>query len=326
MKAKKNLTKANDSFKEFLKENLTSESTPEWINKIGEEIKVKNAQKLTEDEIKKSTDKKVDEIKKKLECDETIVKTIEKIDGPFCDYVGSVVDDMKKLKSNERIYTEKELKERLDNLSFMKDAMKDFNYYVNEEAKKFNNMTKKIQDIIEVDNDPNMFIKLMPFEEKERVMFKDKLLTSGLKKRPIYLTIGDYDFFYEYIDIDNQPVFSFNKKSFNFFFDDNIDNLRYYIGKNKCYFSGVGSRNDRLNKFSNLVVEVIDRKKKPVKKEEPKVVEPPKEEKLIAKKTYKVKFFNSDPLFVITDNPSIIFQKFNDEIDSIKVLGCGVEI
>lgn len=255
MKTKKNVN-LSDPF--GIKDLNEKTQTPEWVNKIAEEVKVKNTQKPTENDIKKATDK-VDEIKKKLECDETIVKKIEKIDGPFNDYSyfnGSVLHDMRKFKPDERTYTSKELKEKLDNLSFVKDAMKDFNYYINEEFKKFIGMTNDIKEIPEVDNDPNIFLKMIPFEEKDRVVFKDKLLMSGLKKRPIYLTIGDYDFFYEYIDTDNQPVFSFNKKSFNFFFSDNIDNLRDYIRKNKCYFSGIGSRNDRLNKFSNLIAEV----------------------------------------------------------------------
>lgn len=248
-----------------------------------------------------------DEIKKKLDNDDTIVKLLPS--------EGSISEDLKKYKPVGKVVTENGFD------SILKDVMNNFNNYINKENEKLIDMTR---NQVEVDNDPNIFIKLTPSNENERVMFKDRLIMSGEKKRPIHLTIGDYDFFYEYIDVDNQPVFSFNKKYFNSFFSNKIEDLKSYIEKNKCYFSGITRYSDRISKFSQFIVEIIDKKKKPVKKEEETVKV--QDDKSIVKKVYKVKFFNDDPLFILTDNPSNIFQQYNEKIDSIKVLGCGVDI
>ena len=267
---------------------------------------------------------KIEDIRKKLECGDTIVKHL-----PLDE---SILKDLRNIKQ-KKTFTDEELKESLSNLTFVKDVMKEFNHYVNEEAKSFIEKTKKIDEIEDIDNNPNIFIKITPFEEKERVLFKDKLLLSGEKKRPIYLNIGDYDFFFEYIDSDNQPVFSFNKKSFNFFFNDDIDKLRNYISMNKCFFSGIYGNSYKTTKFSNLVIEIIDKnnknKKEEIKDDEKlieKIVETIKEKIEINKKTYKVKFINNDKLFILTDNPSTIYQKYNDDVLSVKVIGCGIEL
>ena len=224
-------------------------------------------------------------------------------------------------KKVEKKFTEDDLKESISNASFVKDVMSKFTKKLNEENAAFVNLTKKAEET-NYDDSPNVFVKLSPFKEEERVIFKDKLLLSGEKRRPIYLTIGDYDFFYEYIDTDSQAVFSFNKKSFDFFFGSDVERLRSYIGKNRCSFSGMSRYSDKTNKFSDLVVEMVERKKKKVQE---KVQETPKPVN-INKKICKVKFFNSDPLFILTEDPATIFQKYINEVHSIKIVGEGILI
>jgi len=214
---------------------------------------------------------------------------------------------------------------RPEDTVFVREAMGKFSDYINDQYKSMVEKTTKYENIKEEDdNDPNIHLKITPVEERERVLFKDKLLLSGQKRRPIYVTMGDYDFFYEYIDKDDSPIFSFNRKSFDFFFDKNLEKLKKYIQDSACSFGlGVNLGLKRLNekpiKFNNFLVEIVEKKKKE-KPSEPKV------ELKINKKVCKVKFLNNKPIFILTEDPGNIFKQYNNEVLSVKIIGDGITL
>jgi len=220
---------------------------------------------------------------------------------------------------------------------------------INEEAKDFLEATKKAEEWEEDEDTPTVFIKLIPSGERDRILFKEMLLSTSERRRPIYIDIGDYDFFFEYFDADHNPIFSFNRKSFMFFFNNDVVKLKEYIKQNKCSFGGhtiYTLSTERQIKFDDLIVEIIEKKKKNEKtetvkddviKEEVKKEDVKKDMKefddiqkvenfSIIKKVYKVKFHVIEPLIVTTDNPAKIYEKFGDSILSVKVIGEGIGI
>jgi len=296
------------------------------------------------DELKKKSEetgyKSADEILKEIESNNTIVRNLNS--------EKSISEDLKRMKpKTDKIYSEKDLKEKVENISFINDVMTKFNFYVNEEAKSFIAQTSKYEEI-EVE-DPNIFIKISPNNERDRLLFKDKLISSGEKRRPIYINIGDCDLFFEYFDKDELPIFSYNRENLIFFFSNDINKFKEYIENNKCSFGlginlGLHRINDKSIKFDDMMVEIIDKKKKKEKinekvstpdklkeelKKEPK--EDPKEEiseepKEVNKKVCKVKFLNNDQLFILTKDPGDIFKEFNNEVLSVKIIGDGILI
>ncbi len=303
-------------------------------------IKLDNKETVEEkiDKIEKESD----EILKEWESQSTVVRDLSS--------ENSILEDLKNLKpTSNKIYTEKDLKEKIEDIALLNEAMKNFNFFLNKEAKSFTEQAKKIEDI-EEDEDPNIFLKLAPSDERERRLFKDKLVSSGEKRRPIYINIGDCDLFFEYFDKDDFPVFSFNRQNLIFFFGNDIIKFKEYIESNKCSFGlginiGLHRINEKPIKFDNLMVEVIEKKKKNNKEEKP--IEQPKEEEKPINKTKidpplpqeenknlhrvicKVKFIDSDPMFILTEDPATIFKKFDgssivSKVKSIKIIGEGI--
>lgn len=208
------------------------------------------------------TDEKLREVF--AEKDDTTVRDLTKEE--------SILNDIKK-KKEKRSFTDEELKEVLLDYSFINDTMTRFNNLINEEAKDFLSKTRKAEEWNEDDEDPNnLFIKLIINDERDRMLFKEMLLRTSEKRRPIYVNFGDYDFFFEYFD-NSQPVFTFNKKNFNFFFDDDVEKLKNYIKDNKCsfgtfsYFSSDADQ-ERKIKLENIVIEVLKKIEKPLDKKE----------------------------------------------------------
>jgi len=274
----------------------------------------------------------------------------------------SILSDIKK--KEKKTFTDQELREVLLDYSFINDTMSRFNNLINEEAKDFLSKTKKAEEWNEDDEDPNnLFIKLIINDERDRMLFKEMLLRTSEKRRPIYVNFGDYDFFFEYFD-NSQPVFTFNKKNFNFFFDDDVEKLKNYIKENKCsfgtfsYFSSDADQ-ERKIKLENIVVEILKKIQKPIDKKEntkeeiinkysqtekkeekqsetpqpevPVEKEKEKEKEIVIEsntdkvyKIYKVKTQNNkEPIFVITDNPGNIYSKISDVL-SVKIMGNGL--
>jgi len=284
------------------------------------------------DKIEKDTD----EILKEFESQNTIVRDLSNNEK-------SILEDLRNLKPvSDKIYTEKDLKEKIEDIASLNEAMKNFNFFLNKEAESFTSQAKKYEDI-EDEEDPNIFLKLAPSDERERRLFKDKLVSSGEKRRPIYINIGDCDLFFEYFDKEDFPVFSFNRQNLVFFFNNDINKFKEYIESNKCSFGlginiGLHRINEKPIKFDNLMIEIIDKKKKKNKEEQP--VEQPKEkveEKKVVKETTgnlhrvicKVKFVDSDPMFILTEDPATIFKNFGgsnilSKVKSVKIIGDGI--
>jgi len=276
-------------------------------------------QKPTLDEIERTLDKN----KKKKKIDEidetTTVRDLTKEE--------SILNDIKKNEKKKRTYSDEELKEIISNHSFANDIMSKFNSMINEEAQQFLSKTHDI-DVNEIDDDsPNILIKITLIDDRDRMLFKEMLFGRD-KFRPIFVNIGDYDFFFSHFDND-QPVFSFNKETFSFFFDNDLEKLKSYMKSNTCSF--ISKLNHSKIKFDNLIIEILDKKPKKDKVEdkiEDKVeeskdesnIELPKNNSI---KTYKVKFTNKEVLFVVTFNPAKIFETYGDNVLSVKVIGAG---
>jgi hypothetical protein len=265
----------------------------------------------------------------------------------------SILNDLKKKKENSKTFSEEELRETLLNWEFVNDVMSKFNSMINEEAKDFLEATKKAEEWEDDEDSPTVFIKLIPSGERDRILFKEMLLSTSEKRIPIYIDIGDYDFFFDYFDDDHNPIFSFNRKSFMFFFNNDVVKLKEYIKENKCAFAFDGHTkyllsNERQIKFDDLIVEIIEKKKgeKTVKddivketvnddnvKETVNSDDTVKEKNTIKmenfstiKKVYRVKFHVIEPLIITTDNPAKIYENFGDSILSVKVIGDGISI
>jgi len=261
----------------------------------------------------------------------------------------SILNDLKKKKESPKTFSEEELRETLLNWGFVNDVMSKFNSMINEEAKDFLEATKKAEEWEDDEDSPTIFIKLIPFGERDRILFKEMLLSTSERRRPIYIDIGDYDFFFEYFDSDHNPIFSFNRKSFMFFFNNDVVKLKEYIKENKCSFGGhtrYTLSTERQIKFDDLIVEIIEKKKKDdktetikddvIKEEVKKEVKKDIKKEIdniqkmesfsIIKKVYKVKFHVIEPLIITTDNPAKIYEKFGDSILSVKVIGEGIGI
>lgn len=300
------------------------------------------------DELKQKT---LDSLKQKLDeirefrnpikdIPDTIVRDLTKED--------SILKEFEKEKSNKKIFTEDDLKETLLNFSFVNDIMSKFNTLINDEAKDFLSKTRNPDEYFEDDDkNPNLFIKLTIIDDRDRMLFKEMLFGTSERRRPIFVNFGDYDFFFEYFDND-QPVFTFSKECFSFFFENDLDKLKEYIKKNKCIFDSrlkYSYISERNIKFDNIIVEIIDKNKKESKKEvvteTEKVTEEPHKDccgtcgesgseigssstSFISKKVYKVKTIQGQTLFVITDNPGEIFEKLN--VLSLKIIGDGFQL
>jgi hypothetical protein len=245
----------------------------------------------------------------------------------------SILKDLEQKRKEKKTFTEEEYESAIKDMFFVSDIMSRFNNQINSDAEKFLSATKKAEEWLDEDNSPNVLVKLILTDEKERMLFKELLLNTSEKRRPVYIDIGDYDFFFEYFDED-QPVFSFTRKSFDFFFNKDSEKLKEYIKENKCSFGLGFSSNERKIRFENISVEILDKNKKPVDeiKDETVPVDQVNEKKtndepfeIIYKKIYRVKTNQNEQLFVITDNPGTIYEKIPDVL-SVKIIGNGVNI
>ncbi len=148
-----------------------------------------------------------------------------------------------------------------------------------------------------------------------------KLLTT--EKYPILITIGDYDFFFDCFDDEQDPIFSFSKESFSFFFSNDVEKLKAYLQKNKIQFA---FKYNNIS-FDDMNIKIIEKKgnvQEPIKAEvKQKEV---KSDSIVMKKAYKIKLANLDEsVMIITDNPSEIFSRFTaDTVLSVKLIGNGV--
>ena len=236
---------------------------------------------------------------------------------------------------------------------FINEMMQNFNTYLNTEGKQFiNTAEESLKNSEEDDDSINIHLKLIFTNPKERILFKELLLTT--EKYPILVTIGDYDFFFEYFDEDQDPIFSYNKTSFEFFFQSDIGKLKAYLQKNPLQF---GFKYNNNVSFDELDIKMLQKEKEQPKQEddtkyeidilgrkivkteeqpkqeEPKLVELPKneikdsgEDFVSLKKAYKVKLSNIESsIMVITDNPSEIFTRFTaNMVIGVKLIGNGV--
>ena len=262
-----------------------------------------------------------------IEPTDTIVRDLTKED--------SIFKEIQDKKTEKKTFTEEDLRETLLNFSFTQDVMSKLSKNWNEEAKEMLDEVKKAEEMDdEDDKNPNIFIKLTIIDDRDRMLFKELLFGTSERRRPIFVSIGDYDFFFEYFDED-QPVFTFNKESFKFFFDNDLNRLIEYIKINKCSFdSRFSLSSERKIKFDNIIVEILN-KVKPDQKveekvEEEKVVEEKVEveetqEEIKFKKVYKVKTVDNSILFILTDKPGDIFEKFSGVL-SVKVMGFGIQL
>lgn len=264
-------------------------------------------------------EKKIEELKKELDNQDTIIRDLS------CE--NSIAKDIGKVHSDKKTFTEEEVREKIGDVAFIGDVMKKFNHFINEQAKSFMEQTKNYEDIEE--ESPNVLLRIAPNNEKDREVFKERLLSYGEKRRPIYITVGGHDLFFEQIDKDDYPVFSFNRQNLVFFFKNDLKLFKEYLESN------------------NLMVEILENKKK--KKEEVKsektetieqssdIKESVKEEikeEIIKndvintnhKKVCKVKFTDKNSLFVLTEDPSNIFKEYDGKVYSIKIIGEGITI
>ena len=213
---------------------------------------------------------------------------------------------------------------------FINDVMNMFNTRLNEEGKIYTSLTEAAlnkEDVIEEDNDPNIMFKLV-LDEKERILFKELLLNTT--KYPICINIGDYDFFFEMFDNEGKdPIFSFSKMSFSFFFNNDLEKLKKYLKENKVKF-GI---KDRYITFEYLSLEIIGKNiqivpEEKIKEEEKEIILEKKETPINSeyRNTYKVKTKKkSKDFFVITDNPNEIYNFHGvDNVISIKLIGKGM--
>ena len=281
------------------------------------------------------------ENEKIIEPTDTVVRDLTKED--------SILKEIQNKKSEKKTFTEQDLRETLLNFSFAQDVMSKFNSLINEEAKGMLAETKKAEEIEDDDEDknPNIFIKLTIIDDRDRMLFKELLFGTSERRRPIFVNIGDYDFFFEYFD-DDQPVFTFNKESFGFFFNNNLNKLKEYIKINKCSFdSRFSLSSERKIKFDNIIVEILNNKKKQelqgessgtsgtsgTQEELQEKVQEKQEMKIKGfwnvppspyKKVYKVKT-EKETLFILTDKPGDIFEKISG-VSSVKVMGFGIQL
>lgn len=241
----------------------------------------------------------------------------------------SILDDLGITEKQKEL--ENLVNERFLDINFVNDLRYKLNDYLNLEGKAFISKAEESLNTPDeiVNDDKPIFIKLILGNDKERILFKELLLNT--ERYPIYITIGDYDFFFERFDEDQHPIFSFSKESFTFFFSDNIENFKSYLMKNEVEF---GIKYDRKISFDNLNIEIlVDENKELDTTIESKVEsmdeEPIKEEikaDIMFKRSYKVRLFDKEESFyIVTDNPSDIFNHFTvDKVLSVKLIGKGV--
>jgi hypothetical protein len=261
----------------------------------------------------------------------------------------SILEDLgilEKQREKERILREEDIKRNKRygfDVPFINEMMTNFNAYLNDEEKKFISQAEEsMKQEDKEDENSNIYIKLIIVNEKERILFKELLLSTD--RYPIHINIGDYDFFFECFDKGIDPIFSFDRSSFNIFFSNNIESFKEYVKKNKIEF---GIRYDQKIVLDDLKVEIV-KKETPDKKEEKETVkeepkneikeEPKKEEikpndvkadtksEIIIKKAYKIQLLGEEKrLLIITDDPAEIFNRFSTErVLSIKLVGSGV--
>jgi len=242
----------------------------------------------------------------------------------------SILDDLGITEKQKEL--ENLVNERFLDINFVNDLRYKFNDYLNLEGKAFISKAEESLNTPDeiVNDDKPIFIKLILGNDKERILFKELLLNT--ERYPIYITIGDYDFFFERFDEDQHPIFSFSKESFTFFFSDNIENFKSYLMKNEVEF---GIKYDRKISFDNLNIEMlVDENKELDTTIEPKIDESVNEESIkeeikadiMFKRSYKVRLFDKEESFyIVTDNPSDIFNHFTvDKVLSVKLIGKGV--
>jgi hypothetical protein len=296
---------------------------------------------------KKITDTLLDEIDNKNPIPEIEEKKIPEHTVRDISREPSILDDLgyfEKRKLKEKELEDQRQKDILQNKiygwdePFINEIMEKFNNRLNEEGKLFTTIAEKSanKEEEEIDTDTHLYLKLV-LEDKERALFKELLLTTT--NYPISVSIGDYDFFFENFDDEGKdPIFSFDKISFDFYFSSKIENLKNYLIKNKVKF---GFKYSNKITFENLEIEVMSKGKAKTDKikEEIKVetkVEPQKEvvfEKTKEintdlKRTYKVRLVSkTENFFVVTDNPSDIYNNFSvEDVISIKLVGQGLSL
>lgn len=229
-------------------------------------------------------------------------------------------------------------------IPFINEMMNKFNNYLNTEGKQFIDTANESMKESENDDDSmNLYLKLILSNDKERILFKELLMTT--EKYPIFVTIGDYDFFFEYFDDEQDPIFSFNKENFAFFFSNDLNKLIDYLRKSKVLF---GVKYDKILTLDGVNVKIIEKKKiePKVESETPKQESTPEPQKQKEKQkedvlsdgynlknTYRVRLIpmiESDGIievFVVTDKPGEIFNYYGvDVVKSIKLIGNGITI
>ena len=209
---------------------------------------------------------------------------------------------------------------------FINEMIVNFNKYLSDEGKQFmNEAEESLKKIKEEDTKTNIHIKLVFNNDKERILFKELIRTTEMY--PILITIGDYDFFFDTFDEEQDPIFNFSEEAYSFFSND-VEKLKTYLLTNKLQFSF------KYNNifFDDLSIKIVEKGKNPEPVEKnPEPVEIPKTEmiksdSIVLKKAYKIKLANLDEcVMVITDNPAEIFSRFTvDMVLSVKLIGNGV--
>jgi len=213
-------------------------------------------------------------------------------------------------------------------IPFINEMMQNFNQHLNNEGTKFINEAEEALKKEDIDTSLNIHVKLILNNSKERILFKELLMTTD--KYPILVTIGDYDFFFENFDDEQDPIFSFSKEAFIFFFSNDIEKLKVYLQKNKIQFA-FKYNNISFDDLDIKIIEKTTESKKDETKQEVPVKDTPKEIKkednsiIIFKKAYKIKSIDLDDFIVVTDNPADIFNRFGvDSVLSVKLIGNGV--
>lgn len=298
--------------------------------------------------MKKSENANVKEKKTKTKSTKktTKIKELEDITVRDLTKDKSILEDLEKIKTINRKQKEENIrfnKEYGFDTPFINEIMNDFNSYLNKEGKKYiDTANESLNSEDDEDDNRNVFLKLILGNDKERILFKELLMTT--ERYPIYVTIGDYDFFLMYFDEEQDPIFRFNEDNFEFFFSNNINKLTDYIRKSKVQF---GVKYDKILILDGIDVKIIEKKKpEPPKEEQPETkMEQPKEEPQkeemkyrdteygVLKSTYRVRLvpmLESDGIievFVVTDNPGEIFNYYSvDTVESIKLIGRGINI
>jgi hypothetical protein len=283
-------------------------------------------------------EKKVTDLHSKL--DEIINKNAKK-DTKVPEHT---IRDLTKEKSILDEISSQEKCKIMEDAMWLNNANNTLNLYFVEQSKKFNDTVERMEkDSLEKENKDNIlpyeYLKLIIENQNDRIAFKEILLTS--KTRPIYITIGDYDFFFEYFDEEQTPIFKFNSDSFLFFFNSSSDALLEYIKKNKILY------NKKVS-FDSLKIELLTKEetikkeakeetikkeakeetiKKEAKEETIKEEAKKKEIEIATKRVYKVKIRNYKKLLISINNPSEIYERYGiKNILSIKYIGKGINL